>query len=446
MYPRSVTTEILNRHSEQAKIAANVGKSVFGYMVGRRRVGKSALLEYMCEKHRGFYHQAIEGTTAGQIENLVSELKLTLPLFSSVAPKSWSEFFTLLSKEKLPPLIVFDEFPYWVSADSTLPSVLQKWIDHDLKNHKTLLMVSGSSQSMLYAQFLSGSAPLYGRSQFFIRLEPMTYNWFCKALRLEVGDPASFEKFALVGGVPHYWKLLDSSSCVNQLEHLFFEPSAILAEEPRLILHDEGITGNVSKTVLDLIGRGVNKPSEIAARVGVPHGHLSRPLAQLVELGLVCRELPFGESLRTSKKVLYSIQDPVLSFYYGTCVPHRQRWGLLSDKEKKELLGLHVSRQFENYCRKVHVGAQRYWEPGLEVDLVAPQKDKSYKAAECKWMQLTPKKETALADELKIKIENSNFKFKKEIFDYRVFSKKDLGALSKLEEQTSKLISSTLRQ
>lgn len=431
--------EILDRQSEQEKISKYVGKSIFGYMVGRRRVGKSALLEYVCGKQAGFYHQAIEGTIGQQLDHLVGDLKGILPLFNSVIPKSWSEFFALLSKEKLPPILVFDEFPYWVAADPTLPSILQKWIDHELKHHKTLIMVSGSSQSMLYSQFLDGSAPLYGRSQFFIRLEPMTYAWFCKALRLDVSAPESFEKFAVVGGIPHYWKLLDKSPLIKQLDDLFFEPSAILAEEPRLILHDEGITGNVSKAILDLIGRGVNKPSEIAARVGVPQNHLSRPLAQLIELGLINRDLPFGESLRTSKKVLYSLQDPVLSFYYGTCVPHRHHWRLLSDKEKKELITLHVSRQFEIYCRKVHIASQRYWEPSCEVDLIAPQKDKSYFAGECKWMMLSPKKESELSNQLKSKIGKSNFKMRNEISSVQIFSKKDLSALAKLEDQLQPL-------
>jgi len=428
--------EIFDREFEQQKILKNFGKGLFGYMVGRRRVGKSTLLQHLCYKHKGFYHQAIEGGILQQLDHLVSEIKEHIPLFNQVTPKTWSEFFTLLSKEKLPRLIVFDEFPYWVNADPTLPSVLQKWIDHELKAHKTLIMVSGSSQSMLYAQFLNGSAPLYGRSQFFIRLEPMTYHWFCKAQNLDVGDPESFEKFAIVGGVPHYWKLLEKKvSLLKQLDVLFFEPSAILAEEPRLILHDEGIVGNISKAILDLIGRGVNKPSEIAARMGVPQNHLSRPLAQLIELGLIHRDLPFGESLKTSKKVLYSLQDPVLSFYYGTCVPHRAHWRLLSEKEKKHLINLHVSHHFKIYCRKVHTAAQRYWEPGVEVDLIAPQKNKSYFAGEVKWMSLNASQEAALSQQLKVKIEQSHFKIKDKISSYRIFSKKDLPLLSKLEDQ-----------
>lgn len=169
-------------------------------MLGRRRVGKSSLLRHACHKFGGLYHQAIEGTPEQQLAHLV------------------------------------DEWPYRVSADATLPSILQKWIDQQLPKHKTLLIISGSSQSMLFSQFLHGDAPLYGPARFCLRLKPLSYYLFCRILGLKFNSAATFERYSITGGIPHYWKLLDKKPWLEQIDRLFFQPSAILAEDPRLIL------------------------------------------------------------------------------------------------------------------------------------------------------------------------------------------------------------------
>jgi AAA+ ATPase superfamily predicted ATPase len=421
----------INRSDELAQLKRAMAKGGFGYLTGRRRVGKTALLLEACRRFGGLYHQAVEGTPAQQLLHLTEEIQERLPIFRDVSPKSWGEFFTLLSREKLPRLLVFDEFPYWVAGDSMLPSILQKWVDHELPKTKTLVLISGSSQAMLHAQFLKGEAPLYGRASFRMHLETMDYRWFCEALAYDPSDPASFARYALVGGVPHYWTFLGRGSLIKQATELYFEPSAMLAEEPIYLLRDEGVTGTLPKAMLDLIGRGVAKPSEIAARLGTVHGNLSRPLALLLDLGLVCRELPFGESLRTTKSVLYHIHDAALSFYYGTFLPNRSRWIDLSDKEKEARLHLHTSCQWEQFCREYYAG-NRYWERQVEIDLVAHRKETGrYLVAECKWKTLSPSEEAHLLDDLRERYLKTRLSHRLgSNIEFRVLSKKDLGKIN----------------
>lgn len=417
-----------DREGELNKIAQFVGKGVFGYVTGRRRVGKTAILAKACEKWKGIYHQAVEGTAQQQLLHISEELKERLPILREITPRTWSEFFGLLSREELPRIMVFDEFPYLVEGDPALPSILQKWIDHELPKKKMLFMVSGSSQSMLYSQFLEQSAPLYGRSACYINLPPLPYEWFCRALRYEPSNPESFESFSLVGGVPHYWKLMPKGRASEQAGYLFFEPSAILAEEPKNILRDEHVTGTVPKAILDLIGRGVAKPSELASRLGIVQGNLSRPLALLLELGLIHRELPFGESPRTTKKVLYSIQDPSVSFYYGTYLTFRERWVNFNAREKKEVIALHASRQWENFCRMMIPGSSRYWEGNIELDIVAEQKNKRFLVAECKWQDLSRSEEAELLNKLREQFQRTSLSDKLKNVDFQVFSKKNLAS------------------
>ncbi|MFC1522765.1 ATP-binding protein [Elusimicrobiota bacterium] len=421
-----------NRSKELELIKKRLRKGGFGYVTGRRRIGKTALLKKACEKFGGIYHQAVEGTPAQQILHLAEELAAKLGVFREITPKTWSEFFSLLAREKLPGLVVFDEFPYWVEGDHTLASVLQKWIDHELPKKRTLILISGSSQSMLYDQMLNRSLPLYGRASFHLHLEPMSYGWFCRTLGFKVAKPESFARFSLVGGVPYYWKLMPKGSMVDQAHELYFEPSAILSQEPASWIRDEGITGSLPKAILDLIGRGVAKPSELAARLGTPQGNLSRPLALLVELGLVSRELPFGESTRSTKRTHYAILDPALSFYFSTFLPHRSRWDALSKRKKGELLEMHASRQWEVFCRRSFRGSSRYWESGVEIDLVAATGEKGhYLVAECKWSQLTESAKRSMLADLKARFLKTRLGRRAHSAQFKILSKDDLPWLAR---------------
>jgi len=416
-------SDFWNRHEEQKKLAQHIGKGLFGYVTGRRRIGKTELLAKVCREFGGLYHQAVEGTPEQQLLHLTDEIKGSLSIFSEVTPRSWDQFFKLLSRETLPPLIVFDEFPYWVSGDSTLPSLLQKWIDHELPKKKTTLIVSGSSQSMLYSQFLKPHAPLYGRASFKINLEPMSYSWFCKALKYPQKSPLSFQRYSLTGGVPYYWKLLPKGDLLQQVKTLYFDASALLAEEPKIILRDEGISGTLPKAILDLIGRGVSKPSELAARLNTPQGNLSRPLSLLLELGLIQKEHPYGESSRSTKKVLYSIQDSALSFYYGVTLPFRSRWDSMHSKEKQAILNQHAGQQWEIHCRKQFEDSGRYWEKGIEIDLIAydPRTKKTI-VGECKWKKISTREKKQLLIQLKQNFEKANLKRKPKEVQFEIFT------------------------
>ena len=426
---------VWDRTNELAHIHRQVGRGVFGYVTGRRRVGKTALLRDATQRRGGVSPQAVEGTPQQQLLHLVEEVREALPIFREFTPKTWGECFRLLARERLPKLLILDEFPYWVQSDPTLPSLMQKWVDHELPRQRTLVLVSGSSQSMLYAQFLHQASPLYGRATLHLHLQPLSYRWFCHALGYDLRHPTSFARFSLVGGVPHYWRLMPRATLLRQVERLYLDSSAILAEEPINLLRDEGVDGSLPKAILDLVGRGVTKPSELAARLGTVQSNLSRPLALLIQLGLLHRELPFGESPRTTKKVLYRIPDPALAFYYGTYLAIRSRWAQLSLQEKRVLLNQHVARVWEQFCRQAYPGASRYWEGDVEIDLVAPLSRRQFLVAECKWVQVSPRQEQALLAALRARFLRTRLHRRLPHVVFKLLSPKDLPTLSRLGEE-----------
>ena len=118
--------------------------------------------------------------------------------------------------------------------------------------------------------------------------------------------------YAAWGGVPRYWEL--ASECgagiADQLDHLVLDPLGPLHREPDRLLIEEVPSALEVRPALDAIGAGAHRVSEIAGRLGRPATSMARPLDRLVGIGLVRREVPFGESERQSRRSLYRIDDP----------------------------------------------------------------------------------------------------------------------------------------
>jgi len=121
--------------------------------------------------------------------------------------------------------------------------------------------------------------------------------------------------------------------------------------------------------------RSAERPSEIASRLGTPQSNLSRVLQLLLDTSVLVRDLPFGESVRSTKKTLYRVQDPTIRFWFRVYSPHRSRWTTFSSAQRRALVREHASTVFEDFCRARFPGAGRYWEGRVELDLAAPDPD-----------------------------------------------------------------------
>ena len=227
------------------------------------------------------YSQAIEAQRDLQIQQVFADLRPQLE--TQLVPKTWPELLEILALQKRRWVLCLDEFPYLTAVDASLPSQLQKWLDHSLPRG-CLLIVAGSSTRMMNDLFLHRAAPLYGRARKLLHVQPMDYAAFCDACGLRPGDPDSFEKFACVGGIPKYWEFVEAGQdAVALAESLYFDYAPYMEQEPQRILRDEGVIGLNAVAVLEAVGRGAERPSEIASRLGTAQTNLSRLLQQLLD-------------------------------------------------------------------------------------------------------------------------------------------------------------------
>jgi AAA+ ATPase superfamily predicted ATPase len=387
-----VELSFANRTAELKELDAAAADGGLLVFFGRRRVGKTRLLAHWLARHGGLYSQAIESATDIQIEQTYRDIQPQLT--TAVTPKSWAELLEILGLQKKKRWILcLDEFPYLVNSDPSLPSVLQRWLDH-AQPKQTLLLLAGSSTRMMNDLFLNRSAPLYGRARKLVHVRPMGYAAFCGACGLNPAHAESFTRFSIVGGIPKYWEFVDpKASALDLAEALFFGFAPYLDQEPARILRDEGISGLNALSLLEAVGRGAERPSEMAARLGTAQTNLSRLLLQLLDASILERTLPFGESSRSTKRTLYRIQDPALRFWFRVYSPHRSRWHDYSTQEKEKLLRDHASTVFEDFCRDQFPDAARYWEGDLEFDLVRSKRrdneDPTLIVSEVKWQLLT---------------------------------------------------------
>ena len=411
------------RELEELDASARVGGLVV--LFGRRRVGKTRLLTHWLEKRSGVYSQAIEAAVPMQIEQTVRDIGSALP--QGIQPKTWMEFFELLRYGPAETVLCLDEFPYLVASDPSLPSVAQRWLDHHRPEGFTLVL-SGSSTGAMNDCFLNRAAPLYQRARKLIHLKPMDYAAFCGACGLDRSSKESFTRYALVGGIPKYWEFVEAGATALDLaEELFFGRSAFLEDEPVRILREERIAGLTPLSVLEAVGRGASKTSEIAARLGTAQTNLGRTLQQLLDASLLEREIPFGESLRTTKKTLYRIGDPALRFWFRVYSPHRSLWHRLTIEEKTKLLHDHAATVFEDYCRSRHPDAARYWEAGAEFDFLRKDGD-GVVVSEVKFKKLTDAEKTGLKKQLAEKWKSSAAAHRYPRATFEILDTSELGA------------------
>lgn len=361
----------VNRTQEIEILKNNCINGNFITIWGRRRLGKSTLLKEYLRDQKALYIQAIKGETVFQWEQILEDCSTFLPMHG-IQIKSWDGFFSMLNNLKVQ-TICLDEFPYLVDSDSSVPSRFQRWIDHHKRDDLNLILC-GSSQKMMLDSIIEGSAPLYGRAKVILRIEPMGYREFAQYCALNPKEYQTFLKYSLLGGVPLFWNMSTPKDDVLVfLDKLYFSGAAPLSREAERILHDEEISGLRSLSIVELLGRGVQKASELASRLAVPQSGLTRGLEQLKASTLVIKESPFGCSPRETRKTIYKISDPYLQFYYSVYSHHCTRWQSYKEEKQLQLVHNHASLIFEDFVRKELKG-QRYWEKNLEIDGITVDK------------------------------------------------------------------------
>lgn len=358
---------------------------------GRRRCGKSTLLQEIVRSD-DMYYLADRREASLQIQSLAVEIARQISGFNEVDYPSWQALLQTLNVRSKPGFcLLLDEFPYLVQVSPELPSLVQKFIDD--RDTVINLIICGSSQRMMQGLVLDAAAPLYGRATEIIKVRPLEPFWIQEALA--VRGVQAVEAYAVWGGVPRYWELAkDFGDQEEAIKELILDRDGVLHNEPERLLLDDMRSATQAQSLLSLIANGCHRLSELASRLGKPAGHLTRPLSHLIDLGYIRRELPYGESVKSTRRSLYKLNDPFLMFWYQYVQANRSllERDLLDEvyAELQKTFSLYVAAVWEDLARastdKLDLAgmkwnpAQRWWGRGrdgknMEVDMVSESLD-----------------------------------------------------------------------
>lgn len=285
---------------------------------GRRRVGKTALINEFCKDKPTIFFSALNTTVKENLEVLSKAIMNferpdmeTTPEFQSY-DAALDELTTLSKEERI--VFVVDEYPYLAKAKPAISAMLQHIIDHKWTESKMYLILCGSSMSFMENQVLGNESPLYGRRTAQFKIEPLDYKETA-VFHPHLSAEENSLIYGITGGVPHYINKLDVKGSVDEaLLDNFFDRSSYLYEEPGNLLKQELREPAIYNAIIKAIAEGASRMNDIKLKVGEENSIVSKYLKTLIDLGIVKKETPITE--KPGKKTIYLLADHFFRFWY----------------------------------------------------------------------------------------------------------------------------------
>jgi len=294
------------------------GKFEFAVMYGRRRVGKTTLINEFVKDKEVIFYTGIEGNEKENLEGLSKSIYSLSQDFAE-ASSSFAGFqvaletaFKIAEKRRI--VFVIDEYPYIASSYKAISSILQILIDRNKDTSKMFLILCGSSLSFMENQVLGYKSPLFGRRTCQFKITPFDffeimdyYNKFSET------DLAII--YGITGGIPLYMSLMDDNLSVEEnIKENFLVPNSYMFEEPTNLIKQECRDPAQYKSIIKAIATGSSRMSEICSKIGLDTGLATSYLNKLISLGIVKKEMPFGTE--SSRKTIYALEDSMFRFWY----------------------------------------------------------------------------------------------------------------------------------
>lgn len=439
----------VGRHQELEQLNQAYQENNFQFTViyGRRRIGKTSLINEFLKDKKAIYYVALEENAEDNLKRFSDAISIFKNTDQGGKEKfadfeeCFKEITRLAQKQRV--ILVIDEFPYLAKAYPTISSMLQSYIDHEFKETNLFLILCGSSMSFMERQVLGYQSPLYGRRTLALKLEPFKLSEAHEMLP-KLSKEDAFIINTVCGGVPQYLSYMsDSMSVADNIKKNFLTKSGRLFDEPNNLLQQELRDPTNYNSIINAIASGASKHSKIAQSAHLQTGPLTTYLNNLIDLGIVEKKLPVTEQKKSrSKNIVYRICDGMFRFWYTfvgkqTDLIERGLTDLAWVKVQKNLSDF-MGPEFEKYSQDfmwsqdmnekivpnpfIHLdnwwGTDKRTHQQVELDIVGFSDDeRDGYFGECKW-----KNEPISRSVLEKLITNSEI-FKYPIKHYYLFSK-----------------------
>ena len=384
-------------------------KFEFTVIYGRRRVGKTALINQFIRDKNAVYFMGVESNAKQNLENFsrsILEYRTGIETEGSfLSFQAALEYvFKLSEKERF--ILAIDEYPYVARSEKSLASTLQLLIDKYKDNAKLMLILCGSSMSYMEDHVLAYKAPLYGRRTAQMKLLPFDFEETCQYCK-SFSDEDKALIYGIVGGTPQYLlQMNDKQSVEDNIKNTFLNPASALFEEPENLLKQEVREPALYNAIITAIATGSTRMAEISSKVGEDTNVCSTYVKNLVALGIIRKDTPYGET--ASRKTIYAIEDNLFRFWYRF-VPENNSIiargaADLAYQRIEPFLSDYMGKVFEEICKQYlwkllltgkcpvrFFSLGRWWgndpkeKRQAEIDILAEQDKTTALFGECKW-------------------------------------------------------------
>lgn len=384
----------------------NSSRFEFAVIYGRRRIGKTSLIQEFIKDKKALFFTGLETT---QKQNLINLSQVILQ--SSLDDITFNSFqaalenvFEKAKKERI--IFVIDEYPYLANTYPAISSILQLLIDKNKEDSKLFLILCGSSLSFMEEQVLGYQSPLYGRRTSQYKIKPFSFFETCDYFNSFSYEEKAFI-YGLTSGIPLYISLFRENKSLKQnIIDIFLSSNGYLFEEPTNLIKQECRDPSTYNSIIQAIATGATKLSEISNQVGIETGLCTTYIKKLISLGIIIKDYPIYKP--SKKQTIYLLEDHMFQFWYKFILPNISLINIGMGEKVYEKIEPHfyefMGYIFEDICKQYlwllnireelplfFLKLGRCWgnDPRIkaeaEIDILAYNDENQILLGECKW-------------------------------------------------------------
>ena len=295
---------------------------------GRRRIGKTYLLNYFGKNKSYLYFDGIEKEqTPAQLQHVAGQLyqQTNNNLLRGLSPNNWREFFTTLL-EVLPKnkktVIVFDEVQWLACGRSAFVSLLKSYWDNYFMNKNVVMILCGSVAHYMVKKVIR-SVALYGRidNELLVReLSPED----ARKMTSRRGLLESLNYQLIMGGVPKYLDQIDESTALDSnITKLFFQKNSFFHNEVDKVFFSQFKEADKYKKIISELSKSNLSLEEISKKLNLKSGGSMKGYLENLEMADFIKSYkPFA--INKTKEIKYKLVDNYLRFYFQYIKPYEK--------------------------------------------------------------------------------------------------------------------------
>jgi len=301
-------------------------KAEFIAVYGRRRIGKTFLVDKLFSDRYDFYMTGIyEGTRKEQLTNFARQME-TFSGCECEVPKDWMDAFyilrqyltEILEKERI--TIFIDELPWLDTPRSRFLKAFELfWNEWASKHDNIKLIVCGSATTWMTGKLLGNKGGLHNRVTQSIYLRPFNLGEtedFLRSRGFDLNRLQVTEIYMALGGTPFYLNMLRKSQSVAQnIDRLFFSNEAPLRTEYEFLFKSLFKESATYRKVIETLGKkmkGMTRKEILSEMKIEDSGFFSDVLADLCNCDFIRKYSALGKSERDN---MYQLVDLYSLFY-----------------------------------------------------------------------------------------------------------------------------------